>query len=169
MADQQLRQWFTSIDTDGSGHLDAKELQRALGLGNLNFTYSDVDQMVRAFDQNATRTLNFEEFQRLHFFLVNVQQSFRSFDRDNNGSLSQDEVMNALRQAGFQLDKPAVVAMIDKFDLDNNKQLTLDEYIRSCLFLQTGARTFAAFDAQRSGNINLNFSQFVYAASQLAG
>lgn len=30
-------------------------------------------------------------------------------------------------------------------------QLTLDEYIRACLFLQTGARTFAAFDPQRKG------------------
>jgi len=35
-------QWFESIDTDRSGHLDAKELQRALALGNLNFTLTDV-------------------------------------------------------------------------------------------------------------------------------
>ncbi|KAI8467604.1 MAG: hypothetical protein J3K34DRAFT_429949 [Monoraphidium minutum] len=164
---EQLQQWFTAIDTDRSGHLDAKELQRALAMGNLNFDLSDVDQMVRAFDQNASRTLNFEEFQRLHYFLVNVQQSFRSFDRDNSGSLSPDEVMNALRQAGFQLDMPAVTAMIDKFDPDNNKQLTLDEYIRSCLFLQTGARTFAAFDPQRKGSIALSFSQFIYACSNV--
>lgn len=127
-------QWFASIDTDRSGHLDARELQRALAMGNLNFNLSDVrshasalcdtvcahadthvtrtaaaaasrqlrgaaaramlrnlrtvrgdaagcrrepaptgpppphppqvDQMVRAFDQNASRSLNFEEFQR---------------------------------------------------------------------------------------------------------
>ncbi|KAI8462582.1 MAG: hypothetical protein J3K34DRAFT_475996 [Monoraphidium minutum] len=36
-----LRQWFNSIDVDCSGHLDAKELQRALALGNLNFSLTD--------------------------------------------------------------------------------------------------------------------------------
>jgi hypothetical protein len=35
-------QWFNSIDVDGSGHLDARELQRALALGNLNFDLTDV-------------------------------------------------------------------------------------------------------------------------------
>ncbi|KIZ06329.1 Peflin [Monoraphidium neglectum] len=147
----QLRQWFNSIDVDGSGHLDARELQRALALGNLNFDLTDVDGMVRAFDQNSTRNLGYDEFQRLHNFLVNVQNSFQAFDRDRSGRLSTDEVNAALRQAGFNLDPPAVAALIDRYDPDNNKQLSLDEYIRACLFLQTGTRTFAAFDPHRTG------------------
>jgi hypothetical protein len=43
----------------------------------------------------------------------------------------------------------------------------LDEYIRSCLFLQTAARTFGAFDPQRTGQVHLSFNQFVYAASHV--
>jgi len=35
-------QWFSSIDVDRSGQLDARELQRALALGNLNFSLTDV-------------------------------------------------------------------------------------------------------------------------------
>lgn len=54
----------------------------------------------RAFDTNNTRTLAFDEFQRLHFFLVNVQNSFYTFDRDRSGKLTPDEVANALKQAG---------------------------------------------------------------------
>ncbi len=42
MADPQLRGWFDAIDVDRSGRLDARELQRALGLGNLSFGLSDV-------------------------------------------------------------------------------------------------------------------------------
>jgi hypothetical protein len=45
--------------------------------------------------------------------------------------------------------------------------LSLDEYIRSCLFLQTAARTFGAFDPQRTGQVHLSFNQFVYAASHV--
>ncbi|KAI8462649.1 MAG: hypothetical protein J3K34DRAFT_175924 [Monoraphidium minutum] len=162
-----LRQWFNSIDVDCSGHLDAKELQRALALGNLNFSLTDVDHMVRACDPDNTRTLGFEDFQRLHNFLVNVQASYHAFDRDCSGRLTTDEVTTALRQAGFTLDPPAVTALMDRFDPDNNKQLTLDEFIRACLFLQTGARTFAAFDPRRSGSITVNFSQFIYCCSHV--
>jgi hypothetical protein len=54
----------------------------------------------RAFDSNNTRKLDFGEFQRLHYFLVNVQNSFSTFDQDRSGTLAPNEIMNALRQAG---------------------------------------------------------------------
>lgn len=44
--------------------------------------------MVRAFDSTSTRTLGFDEFQKLHLFLLNVQKSFKDFDRDKGGRLS---------------------------------------------------------------------------------
>jgi hypothetical protein len=37
--------------------------------------------MVRAFDVDNSRSLGFAEFSRLHYFLVNVQNSFQTFDR----------------------------------------------------------------------------------------
>jgi hypothetical protein len=39
--------------------------------------------------------------------------------------------------------------IVPQFDTDNGGSLSLDEYIRSCLFLQTAARTFGAFDQAR--------------------
>jgi len=57
--------------------------------------------MIRAFDTDNSRTLGYDEFQRLHFFLVNVQNSFQTFDRDRSGKLTPDEVLQALRQAGL--------------------------------------------------------------------
>ena len=81
-------QWFDSIDADRSGRLDARELQRALALGNLNFDASVCAAMVRAFASGGARTLAFDEFSRLHHFLVNVQKSFSEADRDRSGRLS---------------------------------------------------------------------------------
>lgn len=37
---QELAMWFQSIDADRNGELDAKEIQRALGMGNLHFSTS---------------------------------------------------------------------------------------------------------------------------------
>lgn len=48
--------------------------------------------MIRSFDVNRSRTLGFDEFSRLHYFLQNVTNSFRQFDRDRSGSLSQVRV-----------------------------------------------------------------------------
>jgi len=44
--------------------------------------------MVRAFDNNSSRSLALDEFQRLHNFLINVQTSFQQFDKDKSGKLS---------------------------------------------------------------------------------
>uniref|UniRef100_A0A7S0X1H2 EF-hand domain-containing protein n=1 Tax=Chlamydomonas leiostraca TaxID=1034604 RepID=A0A7S0X1H2_9CHLO len=160
--------WFNSIDTDKSGELDANELQRALALGNLQFGLTDVDAMVRAFDTTGRRKLNLQEFSRLHAFLTSVQNSFAYFDQDRSRTLASNEVNQALRHAGFNLDPPVVQAMMSRHDPDNNNQMSLDEFIRMCLFLQSCVRTFSAFDAQRTGRITLDFGQFVYAASHIA-
>jgi len=58
--------WFRAIDTDASGFLDARELQQALAKGNLHYGLTDTDQMVRAFDTRGSRSLNVQEFQKLH-------------------------------------------------------------------------------------------------------
>ncbi len=66
-----------------------------------------------------------------------------------------------LRHTGFTLDTPAVQGLMSKFDPDSSGTLTLDEFIRTCLMLQTAARVFGAFDPQRSGSVTFSFSQFV--------
>ena len=59
--------------------------------------------------------------------------------------------------------------MVAKFDPDSSGTLSVDEYIRACLFLQTVARSFGAFDPQRTGRVTLDFSQAVYFASHVRG
>ncbi|KAL6765832.1 hypothetical protein V8C86DRAFT_2450115, partial [Haematococcus lacustris] len=161
-------QWFASIDTDRSGELDSAELQRALQLAGLNYGITDVDAMIRAFDTRGRRKLNLQEFGALHNFLTSVQGSFSYFDRDRSQSLQSPEVSEALRHAGFALDAPVVKAMMTRHDPDNNGAMSLDEFIRMCLFLQSCARTFTAFDPNKTGRVTLDFGQFVYASSHIA-
>ncbi|KAG1662375.1 hypothetical protein FOA52_006637 [Chlamydomonas sp. UWO 241] len=160
--------WFRSIDTDGSGFLDARELQQALAKGNLHYGLTDTDTMVRAFDTRGSRSLSTAEFQKLHEFLNSVTSSFNYFDTDRSRALSANEVISALKHAGFHMDPPVVQAMFKRHDPNNTNTLSLDEYIRLCLFLQSCVRTFGAFDTGRSGRITLDFNQFVYAGSHIA-
>mmetsp|Transcript_22569 Transcript_22569/g.62344 ORF Transcript_22569/g.62344 Transcript_22569/m.62344 type:complete len:219 (-) Transcript_22569:946-1602(-) len=162
-----VRAWFMAIDLDRSGELNSGELQRALSMGQLNFSLTDVDSMIRAFDTNGRRKLNIEEFAKLHSFLTSVQSSFVYFDRDMSRTLEFGEVLQALKHAGFTLDPPVVQAMMHRHDPDNDTHMKLDDFIRMCLFLQSCVRTFSAFDAQRTGRITLDFGQFAYAVSHL--
>lgn len=68
----------------------------------------------RAYDVAGDRKLNFDEFSRLHFFLVNVQQSFATFDQARQGRLPPQAVDMALRQAGGRCESvpPAVLFFV---------------------------------------------------------
>eukprot|EP01023_Acetabularia_acetabulum_P025367 TRINITY_DN2428_c1_g1_i1.p2 TRINITY_DN2428_c1_g1~~TRINITY_DN2428_c1_g1_i1.p2 ORF type:complete len:169 (+),score=12.78 TRINITY_DN2428_c1_g1_i1:178-684(+) len=165
MSQAQLQQWFNAIDRDNNGYLDPNELQRALQLGNLNFSLQTIAHMIRIHDRDNNGTISFAEFERLHQFLINMQNSFRYFDRDNSGELSLAEVHQALLHARFNLDQTAFYTLCRAFDPDRSGTLELPAYIAMSLFLKSCSEVFNAFDPQRSGKISLDFNQFIFAAS----
>jgi len=167
LEDVQLRKWFDAIDVDKNGELDANELQRALGLGNLHFSLKSVAQMIRIHDSDCSGTINFQEFQRLHLFLTNMQKSYQHFDNDHNGELDEREIQQALQHAGFTLDAPVVSALFKSFDVSRKRQIGLPEYIAMTLFLQSASATFRAFDPHNQNSITLTFDQWIYAASNV--
>lgn len=108
---------------------------------------------------------NTQDFQQLHNFIMTTQNAFFHYDRDRSGSLDKGEVHSALTQAGFQLETPAFETVFGTFDPDSTGTLSLAEFMGLTLFLQSCSLTFSAFDAGRTGRVTLDFSQFVYAAS----
>eukprot|EP00983_Pelagomonas_calceolata_P030065 942026-Pelagomonas_calceolata.AAC.3 len=68
-----VRAWFMAIDLDRSGELNSGELQRALSMGQLNFSLTDVDSMIRAFDTNGRRKLNIEVLDTIRRRKPNVE------------------------------------------------------------------------------------------------
>lgn len=161
----QLVQWFQTVDTDRSGHVSAKELQRALAMGQLHFSLALCARMIRLYDRDNSGTIDFNEFQQLHGFLMGSHASFHHFDQDRSGSLSPHEVYQALQHAGFRLDQPAFNAMFSAWDPDRSGTLGMDEFIAMCVFMQSLTKVFGAFDAQRTGTVTLTFNQMVYAAA----
>lgn len=157
--------WFSSVDADRSGNINSAELQRALAMGNLQFSLALCAQMIRMHDRDHSGTISFDEFQSLHQFLINTQNAFFHFDRDRSGNLSSDEVFQAFSYAGYKFDQPAFQAVLRTFDPDRNGQFSLAEYIAMSCFLQCAANTFRAFDSQGGGRITLDFNQFLYAAA----
>lgn len=160
---EQLRQWFDAIDKDRNGKLTALELQSALQLGGLNFSLATASHIIRIHDRSNSGSISFEEFIKLHEFLSNVQQSFEFFQNES-GMLTVEDIQNALTHAGYQLDKPALQAVFQRFDPLRRGAMGLAEFLALTLFLRSSTATYNAFDPNRTGTITLTYNQFLFAA-----
>ncbi|KAK9819824.1 hypothetical protein WJX72_002771 [[Myrmecia] bisecta] len=166
MADPLL-QWFQAVDADRSGSIDAQELQKALALGNLNFSLTSVAHMIRIHDQDHSGNISFPEFKQLHNFLTELQQRFTGADVNRQGRLPLQTVQQLLNQTGYRLDQGAASSVLQAFDADRDGLLGLPEFIAINLFMRSATATFQAFDQQRRGAVTLDYNQFVYAASNV--
>lgn len=73
-------------------------------MGNLCFSLSTVAHMIRVHDPTGRGEIDLQEFQQLHHFLVSMQNSFTYFDRDRGGTLTPDELYQAIIHAGFSFE-----------------------------------------------------------------
>ena len=52
------------------------------------------------FDRDQTGNINFQEFQALWKYVTDWQNTFRTYDRDNSGSIDKNELKTALTSFG---------------------------------------------------------------------
>ncbi|XP_065621674.1 uncharacterized protein LOC112012856 isoform X2 [Quercus suber] len=101
-----LKDWFERVDSEKTGTITAPQLKSALSVGNLEFSLSVVQQMIRMYDFDRNGTMSFDEFVALNKFLLKVQQAFSDRER-GRGYIVPDDVYEALVKIGFSLDSPA--------------------------------------------------------------
>lgn len=80
--------------------------------------------MIGMFDRDGSATIDFEEFASLWKYIDDWQKCFRSFDKDNSGSIDKNELKLALTTFGtsiFQLYMLYYISLIVYFILLNVK------------------------------------------------
>ncbi|XP_058190429.1 uncharacterized protein LOC131307766 [Rhododendron vialii] len=156
-----LRQWFDRVDSDKTGSITAAQLKNAFSVGNLEFSISIVQQMIRMYDFDRNGTMSFEEFVALNKFLLKVQQAFSDLER-GRGYLVPDDVYEGLVKIGFSLDSPAFYTVCESFDQKKNGRFRLDDFISLCIFVQSSRNLFNSFDTSKQGRVTLDLNQFIY-------
>ena len=58
--------------------------------------------MINMFDANMTGTIDMQEFGRLFTFINEKKGMFEGHDRNKEGTLSQDEFLQALQAMGYR-------------------------------------------------------------------
>ncbi|XP_041378680.1 programmed cell death protein 6-like [Gigantopelta aegis] len=161
--DQQfLWNIFQKVDKDRSGAISSDELQQALSNGTWTpFNPETVRLMIGMFDRDQSGTINFQEFGALWKYIQEWQTTFRSYDRDNSGSIDQSELKTALTNFGYRLSDRFYGLLIRKFDRTGSGNIAFDDFIQCCVVIQTLTNSFKAYDTNRSGWIRISYEQFL--------
>jgi len=157
-----LQQIFGQVDRDRSGQITITELQQALSNGTWKpFNPETVRLMIGMFDHDHSGTIGFQEFQGLWNYVTQWQNTFRTYDRDNSGSIDKNELKTALTSFGYRLSDQFYNMLLRKFDRQNRGTVAFDDFIQCCVVLQTLTNSFRRHDTNQSGVINVSYEDFL--------
>lgn len=168
--DPQLRQWFTAVDRDNSGHISATELQQALVNGDWTpFDLDTVKMLMNIFDVDRSGTIGFDEFAGLWKYIKDWQGVFRHFDADRSGTIAGDELRNALDQFGFRLPPYLLTLLQRKYEgtgslvsrQNPDGGITFDRFVRCCVVVKSLTEAFQRADTDRDGWVQMSYEQFM--------
>ncbi|ELT89230.1 hypothetical protein CAPTEDRAFT_151788 [Capitella teleta] len=160
--DPVIQQWFVSVDQDRSGQISTSELQQALTNSNWSrFNEETCHLMIGLFDRDMSGTINLGEFQALWTYIQQWKGVFDQFDRDRSGFIDANELNNAYTQMGYRLSPAFSSMVVFRYDPQFRRQLSLDNFIQSCVLLKTITDTFRQKDAQAQGVINVGYEEFL--------
>ncbi|KAL7852376.1 hypothetical protein SRHO_G00181610 [Serrasalmus rhombeus] len=162
-----LRQLFEQIAGSDQA-ISASELQDVLngvlsrrkeikfdGL-SMNTCHSIINMM----DVDNSGMIEFQEFKVFWEKLKKWMMLFLSFDTDRSGRMSSYELRSALKAAGMQLNNKLLQLIALRFG-DENFEIDFDDYLTCIVRLENMFRVFQAFDMRNTGEITLNFQQFL--------
>eukprot|EP00088_Acartia_fossae_P042303 TRINITY_DN443_c0_g1_i4.p1 TRINITY_DN443_c0_g1~~TRINITY_DN443_c0_g1_i4.p1 ORF type:complete len:250 (-),score=86.58 TRINITY_DN443_c0_g1_i4:1359-2108(-) len=159
--DPQIAQWFNAVDSDRSGQIDAKELQRALVNGNwTNFSEEACRMMIDMFDANRSGTIDVQEFSQLFAYINNWKREFEKLDSDRSGKIEQAEYTRALEQMGYRFSPTFISNLLAKYDA-RGRRLTLDNFIVSNVQIKRLTDSFRSRDKEMRGQATLQYEDFI--------
>lgn len=163
---RQLMDIFGRVDQDGSGLIDATELQNALSLGGIEMSVPAAAQLIRLHDRDNNGKIDFKEFVSLNKFLTDNQNIFFRNCTPGEEKLTTAQLRDAVSEVGYDfLEPPAFQAVCDAFDPNRESVFDLTVFYSIIAFLKATISTFRCFDAHRTGQVTMNMNQFVYAAA----
>lgn len=114
-----LKQLFRSIDADDSGTITVEEMRRALGTWGHKISEVELQSLMAIADVDGDGLIDYNEFvaSTLHLSKLEkeevLQKAFKQLDKDGSGTISTEELGDALRQFGIYDDARELLASAD--------------------------------------------------------
>uniref|UniRef100_A0A8C0HDV1 Calpain-3 n=1 Tax=Chelonoidis abingdonii TaxID=106734 RepID=A0A8C0HDV1_CHEAB len=124
------------------------------------FALESCRSMIALMDTDGSGKINFEEFRHLWDKLKSWQKIFKHYDTDHSGTINSYEMRNAVKDAGFCLNKQLYDIITMRY-ADKNMNIDFDSFICCFVRLEGMFRAFHAFDKDGDGIIKLNVLEWL--------
>jgi len=159
--DSRTLQWFNAVDTDRSGHIDAKDLQKVLVNGDWsNFSEEACRMMISMYDRDNSGSIDLNEFQDLFGAINQWKAVFQSCDKGKSGTIEQDELIQAFQEMGYRFAPAFAQNVMAKFG-NRNKRLSLDNFIIVHVQIKRLTDAFRQRDRSMQGQATFQYEEFV--------
>ncbi|OAY35427.1 caltractin [Manihot esculenta] len=135
---QEIREAFELFDTDGSGTIDAKELNVAMRALGYEMTEEQINLMIADVDKDGSGAIDYDEFEHMMTAQIGerdtkeeLMKAFRIIDQDNNGKISVDDIKRIAKELGENFTDRDIREMIDEADRDHDGEVGMDEFFRT--------------------------------------
>lgn len=158
----EVQQWFSAVDSDQSGRINAQELSGALVSGQgRHFPESVCELMIGVFSKERNGSIDVYEFQDLYNYMNGCINVFKSYDRDGSGSIDETELGQAMAQMGYRFSPEFYKAIMARYDPTERRKITLDSFVEFSIRLQRATENFRKRDAEQRGSVSLSFDEFI--------
>uniref|UniRef100_A0A672L345 Centrin 1 n=1 Tax=Sinocyclocheilus grahami TaxID=75366 RepID=A0A672L345_SINGR len=118
---QEIREAFELFDTDGSGHIEVKELKVAMRALGFEPKKEEIKKMIAEVDKDATGKISFSDFMTAEKdSKEEILKAFRLFDDAGTGKISFRNLKRVAKELGVNLTDEELQEMIDEADRDGD-------------------------------------------------
>ncbi|XP_028760484.1 caltractin [Neltuma alba] len=134
---QEIQEAFELFDTDGSGTIDAKELNVAMRALGFEMTDEQINQMIADVDKDGSGSIDYKEFEHMMTAKIGERdtrdellKAFQIIDGDKNGKISAADIKRIAAELGESFSDRDIQEMIDEADRDRDGEVNADEFIK---------------------------------------
>lgn len=130
---------FLGMDKDGNGWLSVEELAEGCRQLGFHLTNDEAEASFCAIDDNNDGRITLDEFLAImgHIEDTNPQakkeaklrRSFREMDKDGSGLLSEKELLDGLRHAGYNVSRDQVRKVMQDLDQNGDGKISFEEFV----------------------------------------
>ncbi|XP_073014881.1 caltractin [Primulina eburnea] len=134
---QEIKEAFELFDTDGSGTIDAKELNVAMRALGFEMSEEEINGMIAEVDKDGSGAIDFDEF--CHMMTAKfgerdtkeeLMKAFNIIDQDKNGKISFADIQRIGKELGENFTEKEIQDMIDEADRDRDGEVSAEEFMR---------------------------------------
>ncbi|CAN7072605.1 unnamed protein product [Brassica oleracea var. botrytis] len=134
---QEIKEAFDLFDTDGSGTIDAKELNVAMRALGFEMTEEQIEKMIADVDKDGSGAIDYDEFYHMMTAKIGerdtkeeLTKAFKIIDLDNNGKISADDIKRMAKDLGENFTDAEIREMVEEADRDRDGEVNMEEFMR---------------------------------------